>query len=244
MTVSNEVSCLKGLIDKIIFTCEHGGNRVPPEYRHLFTGKSTVLNSHRGWDAGALELAKELSRALKTLLISSETTRLLVDLNRSLHHQNLFSEFSRHCDHQTKARILREFYLPYRQRAEAAISKALKSKIPVIHFSIHSFAPKLDGVVRNEDIGLLYDPARTREKILCMNLQSRLQTQPDGLIVRRNYPYRGNADGLTTTLRKQYNDKQYAGIEIEINQKHVMNKKHWKEFQKETIASIMQFIHD
>jgi hypothetical protein len=35
--------------------------------------------------------------------------------------------------------------------------------------------------------------------------------------VRRNYPYRGAADGLTTSLRRKLNTPRYLGIEIEVN---------------------------
>jgi hypothetical protein len=40
--------------------------------------------------------------------------------------------------------------------------------------------------------------------------------------VRRNYPYRGSADGLTTHLRRLHPDGRYAGVEIEVNQKHTI----------------------
>ena len=38
------------------------------------------------------------------------------------------------------------------------------------------------------------------------------------LRVRRNYPYTGNADGLTAHLRKRFAQSTYVGIELEINQ--------------------------
>lgn len=38
------------------------------------------------------------------------------------------------------------------------------------------------------------------------------------LRVRMNYPYRGNADGHTTSLRRMLPDARYLGIEIELNQ--------------------------
>ena len=41
--------------------------------------------------------------------------------------------------------------------------------------------------------------------------------------MRRNYPYRGTSDGLTRYLRKRYADRDYCGIELEVNQKHVGN---------------------
>ena len=38
--------------------------------------------------------------------------------------------------------------------------------------------------------------------------------------MRRNYPYKGVSDSLVTYLRRLHGDASYAGIEVEINQKH------------------------
>jgi hypothetical protein len=38
------------------------------------------------------------------------------------------------------------------------------------------------------------------------------------LRVKKNYPYRGWTDGLTTTLREQFPAKRYVGLELEVNQ--------------------------
>ena len=78
-----------------VVTCEHGGNRIPPRYAKAFAAHQAVLDSHRGWDAGALTLAQQLAEALAAPLIVSRTSRLLVDLNRSEHHRALFSSISR-----------------------------------------------------------------------------------------------------------------------------------------------------
>ena len=32
----------------LLLTCEHGGNRVPEEFRALFAGQETLLAGHRG----------------------------------------------------------------------------------------------------------------------------------------------------------------------------------------------------
>ena len=40
--------------DSFLFTCEHGGNRIPAPYRRLFRGQRALLDSHRGYDPGAL----------------------------------------------------------------------------------------------------------------------------------------------------------------------------------------------
>lgn len=42
------------------------------------------------------------------------------------------------------------------------------------------------------------------------------------LNVRFNYTYLGKADGCTTYLRKQF-DKDYLGIELEVNQQYTVD---------------------
>ena len=221
----------------IVVSCEHGGYEIPPSCRKFFTGERPVLRSHRGWDKGALELGRELAGALGVPLVASEISRLVVDLNRSLHHPDLFSEFTELCDAETKQNILNEFYLPYRINLDHRIKTAIKDQKSIIHYSIHSFTPMLDNKIRNTDIGLLYDPVRKTERMLCLRLQNLIQENSEWK-VRRNYPYRGTADGFTTWLRKKYNDKQYCGIEIEVNQKIHSDKKKWGLLKRTIINAI------
>ena len=202
-----------------LITCEHGGNKVPAEYRLLFKGRQALLHSHRGWDPGALRLARELARRVDGKLIYSTTSRLLVDLNRSLHHSRLFSEVTRPLGRIEKEKIVNGYYRPYREEVERYIRQRIKKGKIVIHFSAHSFTPRLRGITRDGDIGLLYDPSRPSEKKFCDHLQKELRRELGGLRVRKNYPYHGSADGLTTYLRKVFPDNHYLGIELELNQR-------------------------
>ena len=118
--------------------------------------------------------------------------------------------------------ILDRYYLPYRTAVEAHIAAAIAHGSRVIHLASHSFTPVLDGVVRNADIGLLYDPARAGEAELCRHWQVQLKAQAPELKVRRNYPYTGRSDGFTAFLRRRFPSDLYVGIELEINQKHVL----------------------
>lgn len=204
---------------QLVLSCEHGGNRIPAAYRHLFAGNESVLGTHRGLDIGALATARAISSSLGAPLVLAEISRLLVDLNRSPHHRNLFSAYTRACSEQMQQTILQDYYYPYRQRLEQLIRERCRYKQPVLHLSIHSFTPKLGRQLRNADIGLLYDPARKSERDFCLQLQALLTAS--GLRTRRNYPYRGNADGMTTFLRRVLPATAYLGIEIEINQKLV-----------------------
>jgi hypothetical protein len=82
-------------MDAFIITCEHGGNRIPTPYRLLFRGQGALLDSHRGYDPGSLVMAKALASACRAPLVASTTSRLLIDLNRSIGHPQLFSAVTR-----------------------------------------------------------------------------------------------------------------------------------------------------
>lgn len=201
-----------------VISCEHGGSAIPRRYRDLFRGQARLLATHRALDIGALGLARSLARLLHAPLFYSTTSRLLIDLNRSLHHRRVFSEFTRSLTLRDREQLISRYYLPYRNRIEEYITRRLSSGARVIHVSAHSFTPSLDGLVRTTDIGLLYDPARSFETRICRAWQERLTGTAPRLRVRRNYPYRGTADGFTSYLRTRFPDKRYAGIELEVNQ--------------------------
>lgn len=209
--------------DTVILSCEHGGAVVPPRYRTLFRSQHAqrALGTHRGLDLGALVVARALARRFGWPLQVCYTTRLLVDVNRSVGHRRLFSEFSAGLDRRARARVLALFHTPHRRAVEALVQRAIRDGRRVLHLSVHTFVPRLHNHVRQTDIGLLYDPARSRERAFCARWLASMQEHVWTLRVRRNYPYRGTADGLTTTLRRRYQPSRYAGIELEVSQELV-----------------------
>jgi len=88
----------------------------------------------------------------------------------------------------------------------------------VIHISSHSFTAELDGKVRCADVGLLYHPDRRGEAEVCARWKETLAAFAPELRVRRNYPYAGKGDGLTSHLRLRFAQSDYVGIELEVNQ--------------------------
>jgi predicted N-formylglutamate amidohydrolase len=208
-------------MNQIVLSCEHAGNRVPAKYRHLFAQIPSILNSHRGYDIGIWRVAGRLARKLHQPLFACYTTRLLIDPNRSLGHPDLFSEFSKALTCSDKDRLIRCFHQRYRESVTQHIRQKIQENRRVIHFSIHSFTPMLQGQIRLADISILYDPRRSREKTLAKALQDTLRERT-GLRIRRNYPYRGNADGFITALRRKYDACNYLGFEVEINQALLM----------------------
>ena len=202
----------------IVLTCEHGGNEIPEKYEYLFDGNLQVLHTHRGLDLGALDLFNQL-KPLADFSLFSTTSRLLIELNRSLHHKNLFSEFSKPLSASEKTALIASCYLVYRNNVENTIRTYIKEGNEVLHISVHSFTPVLNAVKRNCDIGLLYDSRKAIEKAFSHQFKKELLHQNKALNIRYNYPYLGKADGFTTYLRKQF-PSNYVGIEMEVNQKY------------------------
>lgn len=204
--------------NRLLLTCEHGGNRIPREYAPLFRGAKRVLASHRGWDPGALALARSLARHFGLPLHSVTWSRLLVESNRAPANWRIWSSYTRGLPSPERERILERFWWPHRRSVEAAVRKGVTSRCRVVHIAVHSFTPILDGEVRNLDIGLLYDSRRPAEKALCTGWEKILVELDPTLRLRRNYPYRGATDGFPTWLRRRFAGNSYVGVELELSQ--------------------------
>ncbi|HSF15466.1 MAG TPA: N-formylglutamate amidohydrolase [Vicinamibacteria bacterium] len=206
-------------MNRLLVTCEHGGNRVPRGFEALFRGAGRVLRSHRGYDRGALETAKFLARQLGTELVATTITRLLVDTNRSESNPSLFSEITASLDPEKREKVLDQFYRPHRNAVESSVRRWIDSGFTVVHVASHSFTPLLNGEVRHADVSWLYDSRRPGEREFVYRWRAALRSLRPDLRLRRNYPYRGTSDGLTTHLRRAVPESSYIGIELEMNQR-------------------------
>ncbi|MGA7180745.1 MAG: N-formylglutamate amidohydrolase [Thiobacillaceae bacterium] len=234
---------MRGGQDRYLVTCEHGGNHVPTPYQHLFASREALLDSHRGWDPGALFLARQLARALKAPLFYATVSRLVIDLNRSIGHSRLYSEVTRAAPREVRKEILLHHYLPYRNRVEEHIVREVARGHRIVHLSSHSFTPVLHGDERKADVGLLYDPARRGEVALSRLWQAALKASASELRVRRNYPYTGKSDGFTAYLRRQFSVQDYVGIELEINQKHVTpDVGSWRDLRARIVSTLLDVL--
>lgn len=227
------------MTDAFLITCEHGGNRIPAAYLRLFRGKRALLNSHRGWDPGALVMAKALARAFGSPLVTSTISRLLVDLNRSVGNPALFSKQTVALPMAHREKILAQYYRPYREQVEQLVGQSVSRGLRVIHVAAHSFTPELEGRIRSADVGLLYHPGRRGEAALCAHWKASLAASAPRLRVRRNYPYAGKDDGMTSHLRLRYPGSVYVGIELEINQRIVKAAGHaWVALRRTLVDSL------
>lgn len=210
----------------LLLTCEHAGNRIPGEYQPLFVNAQADLMSHRGWDPGALPVAQALARHFGVPVIANSWSRLLVEANRSPTNRDIWSTYTAGLPRSERAEILERYWWPHRLAVESAVDEASGDQQRVVHVAVHSFTNVKDGAIRNADIGLLYDPRRPSEKAFCQQWQMLLEQCVPRLRVRRNYPYRGQTDGLPTSLRRRVPDGSYIGVELEVNQQLLLGAQH------------------
>ncbi len=214
---------------KLVLSCEHAGNALPQQFKFIKDAKDPVWKTHRAYDPGAFKLFQELSK-IADFSFDYKFSRLLIEPNRSLHHRNLFSEYSKSLTAEQKKILIDSFYLKYRNEVEHCIAACREAGEEVVHISVHSFTPVLDAVERQTDIGLLYDPTREGEKNFSRHLKHELIKELD-VRVRSNYPYFGTADGFTTYLRTKFTTK-YIGVELEVNQKFAKNNRFSNDFMQ------------
>jgi len=206
-------------VKRLVFSCEHGGREVPPDYAEHFAGHEALLETHRGWDPGALELARQMAEAFGAPLFASTTTRLLVDLNRSPGNPTMFSELTAALTPAERQRVVDDHYRPHRSAVEEHIARRIAGGEQVIHIAWHSFTPVLHGEVRRADVAWMYEPRRSAEVALSLHWIAELARRAPGLRLRRNYPYHGRGDGLSSTLRKRHAGDALVTIGIEVNQR-------------------------
>jgi predicted N-formylglutamate amidohydrolase len=222
---------------QLLFTCEHAGNEVPVEYQWLFSGHQEILTTHQGWDPGAWNIASYLARQLNAPVYGCYISRLLIEANRSIDHEQLFSSFTAQLPPAEKQKLLLQVYHPYREQVCTALATMPK---PVVHLSIHSFTPIWIGQERKTDIGILFDPARSLELQFSQQLKENLCIHLPSFHIHFNEPYKGTDDGFTTWLRKKYFNTDYAGIEIEVNQKYASNSTQVEEALLHSIKDTMK----
>ncbi len=203
---------------ELLFTCEHASRDIPPEYEALFADQNAILATHRGWDIGTPGIFQQFVNRFQCPNYQAQWSRLLCDVNRSAWHKSCFSEFTRELPSTTRQHILDRYHTPYRQQVIEHIDQKISQNKTMIHISVHSFTPELNGKIRNAEIGFLYDPKSIAEKSLCIRWKNALQQVAPDLRVRFNYPYLGISDGLTQFMRRRLKSDRYAGIELEMNQ--------------------------
>lgn len=245
-----------------LITCEHAAAGVPRDCAAIVNIPKSVLRTHRGFDAGALAIAKVLAKRLGAPMLAHGVTRLIVDQNRSSDRPEVFSRYTRDLPRGVREALLARYHAPFRADVLAEIGVMLgknaggarrkvyaKSEgangVSVAHVSVHSFTPVLRGERRRVDIGVLFDPARRFESCIAEKWMEELRKLEPRLRIEPNEPYKGTDDGHTAHLRTRFKDRAYAGIELEVNQRLVRGgRARLKRLHKHLAESLAQALNE
>lgn len=227
---------------RVVISCEHAVNTIPKAYLPLFALEQSVLQTHRAIDFGAQNMAETIGKTLSCGYTQAQVSRLLIDCNRTLSHPTCFSDYSAPLSQSEKQILIDQYYLPFRNEVTQKIQTAIDAGYQVIHLSIHSFTPVFNDVVRNADVGLLYDPTRHGEKEVARVLRGLVLQKSPSLRVRMNYPYDGKSDGFASFLRKQHQERDYLGFEIETNQALVSRQVEFDEWKAHLSHSLQELL--
>ena len=200
----------------LVISCEHAVNTIPQEYLHLFKDEQSIFTTYKAVDLGALDITKRISQELNCEFVHSPISRLLIDCNQDSHHDRCFSEYTKECSPQVKQDLITKYHTPFREKVQALIKSHIDNQEQVLHLSIHSFHCTAE--TETTALGLLYNRERHGEREVARIWRGLLSAQHPTYRVRINHPNESMSTNFPSSLRTQYNECDYLGIVLEINQ--------------------------
>lgn len=194
----------------LLISCETGGDRWMP-------GLPPPDELSDSVDRPARDAAELLASCLDADLLVNEFSSELIDVSRSVRHRGLYSSRTKGLPEAIKRELVDGIHVPYRRRMASRIAAILVDHQFCIHLSVRTFPAKSKGVYRRGDVGLGYDTNRRCEVETCLDWIDDMYDHLIMLKVRRNFPRRGNADSLTRTMRSEFPESRYLGIEVQLN---------------------------
>jgi len=168
------------LPSRFFLTCEHASPRLPEKWT-FSKNDQRLLGKHWQFDIGSRDLTLEIVKHIKGgKAILANTTRLLVDANRTLQSDTLFlkkadgipvdlNQESVLTDEEKETR-LKTYYYPFHNKIQETVQEFIDEankksdkldRFPnkeAYMFSIHSFTPVFEQQpFRKVEVGVLYD---------------------------------------------------------------------------------------
>ncbi|WP_306113830.1 MULTISPECIES: N-formylglutamate amidohydrolase [unclassified Roseovarius] len=225
----------------LVLLCEHAGRAIPAALGELGVSDA-VLNSHRGWDIGAEDVARGVARALRAPLVLQRYSRLVIDCNRPTGCVQSVPEISDHehipanksiSESERRARIT-EIFDPMNKQLDTLFA----AHEPRAVFSIHSFTPRMDDHDRPWHAGFLTRRSPETGEALMATIAG---MRPD-LHLALNQPYQ--IDDETDWFIPQYAEPlglPHSLIEIRNDQiDHAEGVSLWVELLSRAIGAFME----
>lgn len=178
----------------LLLVCEHAGQAIPAKLGQLGV-TDRILDDHHGWDIGAEALARAVAARLEAPLILQRYSRLVIDCNRPLDTPGSIpaNSFGAPIPGNValgpleRAARANEIFEPLSDAIVDGFSRHQRSAA----FSIHSFAPEMNGTHRPWHAGFLSRTDLQTGQALMDHIS---RARPD-LSLALNEPYQIETDG-------------------------------------------------
>ena len=203
---------------RLVLTCDHASNRVPPELGDLGLGEE-AFRRHIAYDIGMRGVTLRLAEALGAHAVLSTTSRLVIDPNRGEDDPTLLMRLSdgalipgnARVDDTERARRLARYHRPYHDAVTSVLDRIVDAGETPLILSMHSFTPAWKSVPRPWHVGLLWDLDDRVAKPLLAALR-----EDDGLVVGDNEPYDGSLIG--DGMNRHGTNRGFPHVLVEIRQ--------------------------
>jgi predicted N-formylglutamate amidohydrolase len=204
----------------IVLVYDHASNHLPARYEQLGL-TDTDLQQHFAWDPGALEVSRRLVEMLDAPLVHGCVSRLALDVNRDpsdpdsivVRSEETVVPGNRDLPASERKRRVAEIYEPFHAAVDDLLRQRAARGQPGALAGVHTFTPRLNGVARPWDCGLIFADDRRMGDAMVRALQ-----RESGLLIGVNEPYapsdrvyhtmdrHGSAHGLPTVMIEIRND--------------------------------------
>jgi predicted N-formylglutamate amidohydrolase len=180
------------------------------------------LARHIGWDIGAAVVSRRLADRLDCPAMLCHVSRLVIDPNRRprlaasmpVVSDGTVVPGNRDLSEEDITRRIRDHFLPYHRAIARWIGAKRWAGITPALIAVHSFTPRMLGVSRPWQVGVLWRGDRR----LADPLLEGLKRDP-GLCVGNNEPYSGLQDfGYTINFHAQRNHIPHVMLELRQNE--------------------------
>ena len=203
----------------VLLVCDHA-SRAFPSAMHQLGLADWVLDKHVACDIGAEMVTRYLADRLDAPAVLAGYSRLILDLNRQLHHDSAFIKTSdgiaipgnQDIGEVERQQRIDSFFNPYHDEISRQLNRFRAKEVVPAFISIHTCTPVFNNVFRHCQIGVMWDS----DPRIPLPLMSALRQNPE-LSIGDNEPYSGRQPN-DYTIDFHAEDKGLANVGIEVRQ--------------------------
>jgi predicted N-formylglutamate amidohydrolase len=201
----------------VLLVCDHASRKIPAAMHQLGLA-DWVLDKHVACDIGAGAVTRHLAKQLDAPAVLAGYSRLIVDLNRQLHHDSAFPKISdgiaipgnQNISVMERQQRIDSFFDPYHNEITRQLGLFKERGVVPAFLSIHTCTPVFNNVVRHCHIGVMWDA----DARIPVPLMRTLEEDPD-LRIGDNEPYSGkHPDDYTIDFHAEESGLASVGIEV------------------------------